>query len=68
MISCIFEGQTNIVHLRHVVVDALVVKDGQILLVKRGPGSYLEIGKWAMPGGYLEMDETAEQAIVREVK
>jgi len=68
MISCIFEGQTKIIHLRHVVVDALVIKDKQILLVQRGQGSYLEIGKWALPGGYLEMDETAEQAVGREVK
>lgn len=68
MINCVFEGQTNIVHLRHVVVDALIIQGEQILLVKRGQKSYLEIGKWALPGGYLEMDETGEQAILREVK
>ena len=68
MINCAFEGQTNIVHLRHVVVDALVIKDKQILLVQRGPGSYLEIGKWALPGGFLDRDETSQEAAVREVK
>ena len=68
MINCVFEDQTNVVHLRHVVVDGLVIKDKRILLVKRGPGSFIEIGKWALPGGYLELDETCEQAIIREVK
>lgn len=68
MITCYFEKSKTEVHLRHVVVDALVIKNKQILLVKRGPGSVIEIGKWALPGGYLEMDETCEQAVVREVR
>jgi len=67
MISCIFEGQTNIVHLRHVVVDMLVIEGRKILLVKRG-GKWLEKGKWALPGGFLDMDETGEQAALRELK
>ncbi len=47
-------------------VDAVVVKSGFILLVKRGrrPG----IGQWALPGGYMNMDETLEQAMLRELK
>jgi 8-oxo-dGTP diphosphatase len=38
---------------------------GGILLVKRGvePG----IGKWALPSGFIEENETPEQAVVREL-
>lgn len=69
MINCTFEGQTDIVHLRHVVVDALVIKEKQILLVKRGgPQWFLEVDKWALPGGFVEMNETCAAAAVREVR
>ena len=68
MITCYFEKSKTAAHLRHVVVDGLVIKNKRILLVKRGQGSFIEIGKWALPGGYLEQDETCEQAIIREVR
>lgn len=67
MINCFFENSKVLVQLRHVVVDMLVIKDKQILLVKRG-GKWLEKGKWAMPGGFLDMDETGEQAALRELR
>ena len=46
-------------------VDALVVQSGHILLVERGqaPG----VGLWALPGGYVDHDETLEQAMIREL-
>jgi len=66
MITCAFENKAK-ASLRHVVVDMLVVKEGKILLVKRGP-QYLEPHKWAMPGGFVERDETCAQAALREVK
>jgi 8-oxo-dGTP diphosphatase len=69
MITCLFEGSKKPAHLRHAVVDALIIKDKQILLVKRGgPKWYLEHGKWAMPGGFIEQNETCTQAAVREAK
>lgn len=43
--------------------------DGQnlkILLVKRGIEPFK--GKWALPGGFLRMDETIEQCAMRELK
>ncbi|AIT09233.1 ADP-ribose pyrophosphatase [Candidatus Francisella endociliophora] len=48
-----------------VTVDALVIVNDQILLVQRKglPGKNL----WALPGGFLEHDETISQAIVREL-
>ena len=36
-----------------------------LLMVKRGGHPF--IGKWALPGGCLEPDETAEQAVRREL-
>jgi 8-oxo-dGTP diphosphatase len=66
MITCAFEkGYTA--HLRHLVTHAIVEKDNGILLVKRS-GDLLESGKWALPGGYLDRDETAEQGALRELK
>lgn len=38
----------------------------QVLLVERGVEPYL--GKWALPGGFLHMDETIEECVVRELK
>lgn len=67
MIKCVFENG-NKASLRHVTVDALIEKNGQILLVKRSPNYFIEPGKYALPGGYLERDESASQAVVREVQ
>lgn len=46
---------------------ALVRNDkGEVLLVKRGhePGR----GKWALPSGFIEIDETPEKACLRELR
>lgn len=51
---------------RGVSVDALVVHDGKILLIKRGVEP--DKGKWGTPGGYVGWDESAEEAVVRELK
>jgi mutator protein MutT len=47
-------------------VGAVLVRDGQILLEKRKnePGK----DKWSIPGGLVELGETVEQAVIREVK
>ena len=39
---------------------------GEVLLVKRGhePGK----GKWALPSGFIEIDETPKKACLRELK
>lgn len=66
MITCTFEdgGKGK---LRHIVVHAIVEMDGKLLLGKR-TGDLLETGKWGLPGGFLNRDETAGQAAVRELK
>lgn len=51
---------------RGISVDALIIKDGKILLIRRGAEP--EKGKWATPGGYIGWDESASEAVIREVK
>lgn len=45
---------------------ALVVFGGRVLLAKRGIEPSL--GKWVIPGGYVDRGETVEDAAVREVR
>jgi 8-oxo-dGTP diphosphatase len=66
MITCIFENKHQ-ASLRHVSVDAIAFKNNQILLVKRA-AHLLEGNKYALPGGFLDRDETIQQAILREIK
>lgn len=66
MIKCTFENGTQ-AYLRHVVVHALVEKDGFLLIEKRAK-HLLEGGKWSLPAGFLERDETASEAILRELE
>lgn len=66
MITCTFENGKK-ANLRHVVMQALVEKDGALLLEKRA-GDILETGKWGLPSGFLERDETAGEGILRELK
>jgi len=46
-------------------VGAVVIKDGAVLLVKRGKAP--SGGKWAIPGGSVELGETLQQAAEREI-
>lgn len=52
--------------VKHLTVDAVVEQSGHILLVKRRsePGK----GLWALPGGHLEIHETLEQGVLRELR
>jgi ADP-ribose pyrophosphatase YjhB (NUDIX family) len=47
-------------------VGGAVVRDQQLLLVRRA--SRHGRGNWQLPGGFIEPDETIEQAVVREVE
>ena len=66
MIACTFENGSR-ASLRHVAVQAVVEKDDSLLLVKRA--SHLsEGGKWGLPGGFLDRDETLAEGILRELR
>jgi 8-oxo-dGTP diphosphatase len=47
-------------------VAVLIIKDGKILLGKRGPASFRP-GTWCLPGGFIEFDEDFITAARREV-
>lgn len=47
-------------------VGAVVVDDGRVLLVQRGREPLK--GKWSLPGGMLEIGESLQQGVVREVE
>jgi 8-oxo-dGTP diphosphatase len=47
-------------------VGVLVEIEGGIVLIRRGQPPFK--GEWALPAGYIEADESAEQAAVRECK
>ena len=50
----------------NVGVGGAVVRDGKLLMVRRA--SRYGRGNWQIPGGFIERDETLEQAVVREVE
>ncbi|MHA1247123.1 MAG: NUDIX domain-containing protein [Candidatus Thorarchaeota archaeon] len=45
-------------------VDIVILKENDLLLIRRGREPFR--GKWALPGGFIEYGETAEEAAVRE--
>jgi len=47
-------------------VGAIIIQSGKILLEKRknDPGR----GKWSIPGGKVELGESLEQSVIREVQ
>jgi len=46
-------------------VSGLVVRDGRVLLVRRGKEPYRD--HWSLPGGGVEPGETLQDAVRREV-
>lgn len=51
---------------RSVVVVCLVVWKSKFLIIRRGPG-VTQSGKWCVPCGYLDYDESIEECAVREI-
>lgn len=48
------------------VVFGLDDHDLKVLLIRRGMDPFL--GRWALPGGFVHMDETLEEAALRELR
>lgn len=46
-------------------VGAVVVRDGEVLLIRRGKPP--RQGQWSLPGGAQQLGETLDAAVVREV-
>ena len=57
-------GYIHYLHLK-VAVAAQIELGGQLLLLKRAYDPWK--GTWNLPAGYVEVDETLEAAVVREV-
>ncbi len=49
------------------VVCALIIKEGRVLVARRPLGKRLA-GYWEFPGGKIELGETAEDALRREIR
>ena len=47
-------------------VDAVAVRDGRVLLVRRGKEPFG--GRWALPGGFVDRGELVEEAVLRELE
>jgi 8-oxo-dGTP diphosphatase len=47
-------------------VSCAVFRDGRVLLVERGKGA--ATGLWSLPGGHIELGETAAAAALRELR
>ena len=48
------------------VVNALLLRQGSVLLARRSPHRKAYPGLWSFPGGHVEAEETLEQALTRE--
>lgn len=50
---------------RHITVTAIPVTQGKVLMTRRGRDP--QQGFWCFPGGYVEWEETVEEAALREL-
>lgn len=65
----VLDGDGNEVWIsRSVVIVALIKWNEHVLIVKRADNENITMcGHWCMPCGYIDWNETIEEAVVREV-
>jgi 8-oxo-dGTP diphosphatase len=51
---------------RRPAVDAIIIRDNQLLLIRRGAEPFK--GLWALPGGGIDYNQTVEDAVRNEVQ
>ncbi len=52
-----------------IAVSAFMVKDGKVLILKRGDDDEAFLpGTWEVPGGGIDQGETIEQGVIRETR
>lgn len=67
MINCILENDSR-ASFRHVTVGTITINEkNEVLLVKRAK-HLTNGGKYALPGGFVDRDETTKEAALRELK
>jgi 8-oxo-dGTP diphosphatase len=55
-------------HVYGLAVRVLLTdQDGKILILKRSTDSKTNPGKWELPGGKVNQDESFDHALIREV-
>lgn len=52
--------------IKHIGVYGLIIKNNKMLLIKKNGGPY--DGKYDLPGGTIEFEESIEEALIRELK
>ena len=52
--------------MRPFACDGVLIENGKILLIRRAAEPFK--GMWAVPGGRIEDDETAEECLIREME
>lgn len=66
MINCTFENGSK-ASLRHVTVCVLVVNDKGAILVQKRASHLSNGGRYGLPGGFMDRDETTSQTAIREL-
>ncbi|MDR3586481.1 MAG: (deoxy)nucleoside triphosphate pyrophosphohydrolase [Desulfosporosinus sp.] len=49
------------------VTAAIIIKENRVLIAERAPGENLA-GKWEFPGGKIELGETLQECLKREIR
>ena len=61
------DARATVTHYENpaLTVDAVWIRRGRVLLGRRAHPPF--VGQWALPGGFVELRETVEQTVVREL-